>query len=48
MSYKVEFSRDGSTFDPCGLVAGGFTLNPSDRLRITYAIVPAVAAAYPL
>lgn len=42
----VEFSRDQSTWDNCGLLAGQFRLNPADSLRITY-LVPPTIVAYP-
>lgn len=38
----IEFSRDGTTWVPCGLLAGLVTLNPSDRVRVTYAVAPTV------
>ena len=43
----IEFSRDGVTFDLVGLLAGQFRLNPGDRLRVTYAVVPTMVY-YPL
>lgn len=36
----IEFSRDGITFDLIGLLAGQFRLNPGDRLRVTYVVLP--------
>jgi len=36
----IEFSRDGVTFDLIGLLAGQFRLNPGDRLRVTYVVIP--------
>lgn len=39
----VEFSRDGGdTYIDVGTVAGMFTLNASDLLRLTYAVDPNV------
>ncbi len=39
----VEFSRDGGdTYIDVGTVAGMFTLNASDLLKITYAVAPTV------
>lgn len=39
----VEFSRDGGdTYFDVGTVAGMFTVNASDLLRITYAVAPTV------
>jgi hypothetical protein len=36
----IDFSRDGVTFLLCGLLGGMYRLNPGDRLRVTYAVVP--------
>lgn len=36
----VEFSRDGVTFYSYGTTAGTFPLSSSDRIRITYTVVP--------
>lgn len=36
----IDFSRDGSTWDSCGLVAGQFRLNPGDSIKVTYGISP--------
>ena len=36
----IDFSRDGITFLLCGLLGGMYRLNPGDRLRVTYAVVP--------
>ncbi len=38
----IDYSRDGSTFDATGQIAGVFTINPGDRIRITYSVVPTV------
>ena len=38
----ITYSRDGSTFDSVGAVAGQFDLNPGDRLRITYTVAPTI------
>ena len=38
----IEFSRDGVTYFPVGLIAGMFRLNPGDRLRITYLTAPTI------
>ena len=38
----LTFSRDGIVFDNCGFLAGMVSLNPSDRLVITYAVAPTV------
>ena len=43
----IEFSRDGVTFDTIGLIAGQFRLNPGDRLRVTYTLLPTIVY-YPL
>lgn len=40
----IEFSRDGTTFDPIG---AQFVLNPYDRVRVTYLLPPNIAV-YPL
>lgn len=39
----IEFSRDGIIFDLCGAVAGQVSLNPRDRLRVTYTTTPTMA-----
>ena len=39
---SIEFSRDNSTFDLIGLLAGSFILNPGDWLRITYVVAPTI------
>lgn len=39
----LTFSRDGATFDSCGLLAGMVALSPNDRIVITYSIAPTVA-----
>lgn len=40
---SIEFSRDGGdTYYDVGTVAGMFTVNASDLLRITYAVDPTV------
>ena len=44
----IEFSRDGVTFDPVGLIAGQFRLNPGDRLRVTYTVATPVMTYYPM
>jgi hypothetical protein len=36
----IEFSRDGTIFYDVGTIAGMFTLNASDQLRVTHAGVP--------
>lgn len=38
----IEFSRDGTNYYNVGQVAGMFRLNATDRLRITYTVVPTV------
>jgi hypothetical protein len=38
----IEFSRDGITFYSVGQVAGMFLLCATDRLRITYTVLPTV------
>jgi hypothetical protein len=38
----ISFSRDGVTFYSTGQTAGMFTLNATDRLRITYTVLPTV------
>ena len=38
----LTFSRDGIAFDSCGFLAGMVSLNPNDRLVITYAVAPTV------
>jgi hypothetical protein len=44
----IEFSRDGSTWDTIGLLAGTFPLNPNDRLRVTYAVGTPTMTYYPM
>ena len=39
----IEFTRDGIVFDMCGVIAGQVSLNPSDRVRITYTTAPTMA-----
>lgn len=36
----IEYSRDGSSWYPAGLVAGMFALASNDYLKVTYAIAP--------
>jgi len=36
----VEFSRDGVTFYNYGTTTGAFPLSSSDRIRVTYTVVP--------
>ena len=36
----VEVSRDGTNYFPAGVLAGSITLNPGDRVRVTYAVAP--------
>ena len=36
----LEFSRDGTTFYPVGLLAGVVPLDPNDSLRATYMVAP--------
>lgn len=38
----ISYSRNGTTFDATGQIAGVFVVNPGDRIRITYSVVPAV------
>jgi hypothetical protein len=38
----IEFSRNGTTFYTTGQTAGMFTLNASDRLRVTWAVLPTI------
>lgn len=38
----IQFSRDGATFDNCGLTAGMVALNPGDRIVVTYAVAPTI------
>lgn len=38
----ISYSRDGTTFDVTGLIAGQFDVAPGDRLRITYSVIPTV------
>lgn len=40
----IEYTRDNSTFFTVGVVAGAFDLNPLDRLRVTYAVLPTMTA----
>lgn len=42
----IEFSRDQTTWDLCGLLGGQYRLNPGDALRLTYLVAPTVVA-YP-
>jgi hypothetical protein len=42
----IEFSRDQTTWDSCGVLGGQFSPNPADSLRITYVIVPPTIIAY--
>ena len=44
----VEISRDGTTYDIVGVLAGAFLLAPLDRIRVTYTILPTVKSAYQL
>lgn len=37
---QIRFSRDGTTFYNVGATAGMFTLNASDRLEVTYSVLP--------
>ncbi len=40
---SIEISRNGgSTWTLAGLIAGQYTLQPSDQLRVTYAVAPAM------
>ena len=39
----IDFTRDGIVFDGCGLLAGQVSLNPNDKVRITYTIAPTMA-----
>lgn len=43
----IEFSRDGTQFDICGILAGLFLLCPGDRLRVTYLVAPTLTI-YPV
>jgi hypothetical protein len=36
----IEFSRDGTTWYTTGLIVGMFNLSKSDRLRVTYTVLP--------
>lgn len=36
----IEFSRDGTTWDNVGLLAGSLRLNPWDWVRITHLLAP--------
>ena len=38
----LEYSRDGTVFYPVGLLGGIVSLNPNDKVRVTYAVAPAV------
>ena len=38
----MQFSRDGTIFDSCGLIAGMIAMNPNDRLLVTYAMAPTI------
>lgn len=38
----IEFSRDGLTWDGCGLLGGQFRLNPGDSLKATYLVAPTI------
>jgi hypothetical protein len=38
----ISYSRDGTTFDAVGALAGQFDVNPGDRLRITYTVAPTI------
>lgn len=44
----ISISRDGSTYDVSGLIAGTFVVNARDSIRITYAVAPTVFSVYPL
>lgn len=44
---SIELSRDGTTFDLVGLLAGLQLLRMGDRLRVTYVLAPTMVA-YPL
>jgi hypothetical protein len=36
----IEFSRNGTTWFPTGVVAGVVRLSPGDRAKITYTVAP--------
>lgn len=38
----VDFSRGGTTWYPCGVVAGMIQLSPGDGVRITYTAAPTI------
>lgn len=38
----IEYSRDGTTYYPVGLLGGVVSLNPSDRIRVTYLTAPTI------
>jgi hypothetical protein len=40
----IEYTRDNATFFTVGVIAGAFDLNPLDRLRVTYAVLPTMTA----
>lgn len=42
----IDFSRDGTTFILCGLLAGMYRLSPNDRLRVTYAVTPTMRRVF--
>lgn len=37
---QIEFTRNGTDYYDTGVTAGMFTLNASDVLRVTYAVIP--------
>lgn len=39
---SVVYSRDGSTFNNTGSVAGQFVVFPGDYLKITYSVAPTI------
>lgn len=40
---SIELSKDDGRFDSMGLLGGQILLNPSDTIRLTYAVAPTVS-----
>jgi hypothetical protein len=36
----IEYSRDGNTYYPVGMLAGMVLLDPNDMLRVSYMVAP--------
>lgn len=38
----IEFSRNGTTWYPSGIIAGVIRLSPGDKVKITYTVAPTI------